>query len=218
MTMRSRASSLLLLLLAAGCTYRAQPSVRPAFDIPASFEERVPGAFALAVEVSDLPESARVMGLSCAAHTYRLELAEPLRLSVVRTFEPLVERLVVVEGGLSRAALERRGLDGLIRVEMEEVDARLRIVSGFLSADAEAEVSLAATLTVDGRKGRLLGTTLGVEAEATSEVAGLCAGPEKAVAAAAEKAIKKLVRRLGERFASSERLRRSLQEGEQRSM
>ncbi len=44
MTMRSRASSLRLLLLAAGCTYRARPSVRPAFDIPASFEERVPGA------------------------------------------------------------------------------------------------------------------------------------------------------------------------------
>lgn len=71
----------------------------------------------------------------------------------------------------------------------------------------EADVDLVASLRVDGRSGRLLGTTVAADDNAVTDAGTGCDGGAQAISLATSGALKKLMGRLGERLANSPRLR-----------
>lgn len=89
----------------------------------------------------------------------------------------------------------------------EELNGRLRVAPGFWVAGMEAEVELAASITVDGRKGRLLGQTVSGDGHAQGQAGGLCEGGAKVLTESAESAMKEAVGRLGEALVNSPRVR-----------
>lgn len=128
--------------------------------------------------------------------------------SVRKTFETLVEQIEVVDRPADRAELAGKGARGMIIVRGEELDGRLRVVPGFWQAGMETEVQMAASITVDGRNGRLLGSTVGGDGNAQADAGGFCEGGAKALTQSAEKAMKQAVGRLGETLTNSERIRK----------
>ncbi len=103
--------------------------------------------------------------------------------------------------------MKSMGKSGLIRVKGEEVDVDLRVIPGFWSAEMEAEVTLTASIIVEGPHGRLLGGTVSGEGENRQDAGGACGGGADAMSKAAADALRKLNRALGERLANAPKLR-----------
>lgn len=191
----------------AGCQYKAEPLSVGAYNVYSSYDGKLAGKYLLFIESANLSKDIKPSDLNCAAHTYPLALASGFSGSVHKTFANLVEQLEIVQMPVSREDLSAQGARGMIIVRGEEVNGRLRVVPGFWTAGMETEVEIAASITVDGRNGRLLGTTVAGEGNAQGEAGGLCEGGAKVLVDSAEKAMKQVVGRLGEALVNSERVR-----------
>lgn len=201
------AAAIVAALFVGGCQYKAEPMSVGAYNVYSSYGDKLPGKYLLYVDASALSKAIKPSDLNCAAHTFPLDLRSGFTGSVRKTFETLVAELEVVERPVDRAELQSRGARGMIIVKGEELDGRLRVVPGFWTAGMETEVELAASIIVDGRNGRLLGSTVGGNGNAQGDAGGFCEGGAKALVQSAEKAMKEAVGRLGEALTNSERVR-----------
>lgn len=207
--MKSIVAALAVLTLA-GCQYKAEPLSVAAYNVYSSYGEKLPGKYLLYVDAATLNKSIKPSDLNCAAHTYPLDLRSGFSGSVRKTFETLVSELETVDHPVDRAELAARNARGMIIVKGEELDGRLRVVPGLWVAGMETEVQMAASIVVDGRNGRLLGSTVGGDGNAQGDAGGFCEGGAKALTTSAEKAMKQVVGRLGEALTNSERVRKGI--------
>ncbi|MFC6486910.1 hypothetical protein [Nitratireductor sp. GCM10026969] len=190
-----------------GCQYTAEPLSVAAYNVYSSYDGKLPGKYLLYVDGNKLNKTIKPSDFNCAAHSYPLALSSGFTGSVRKTFANLVETVEMVDIPVDRSELPARGARAMIMVRGEEVNGRLRVVPGFWVAGMETEVELAASIVVDGRRGRLLGTTVGGDGNAQGTAGGFCEGGSAALTEAAEQAVKETVGRLGEALTNSERVR-----------
>lgn len=207
--------NLLIVLAAIGvsaCTYNASAPVSPAYDVYSNYADKLPGQYALFVDSEELAGEYSVDGYACSAHSYTQDASSAFEKSVTQTFQNLVENLEVVDQPLNQTDLADRGYTGMIVVEAEEIDVRINVIPGFWSADMTSDVEMAASLRVDGRNGRLLGTTVSGDDDAKTGAGSGCEGGAKALSMATSSALEELMQRLGERLSNSRRLREAADE------
>lgn len=193
------------LFAVAACTFNASVGVTPAYDVYSNHDTKVPGTWVLYVDVDRLREQSDVVGIGCSAHNYPLDMAAAFSPSAVATIGNLVESVQLVDSPLSSATLERSGYAGQIILKSEELSADLTVIPGFWSAEIEGDVEMAVSMIVDGRNGRLLGTTVTGDDEA--RVSGGCPAGGEAVGRAAEGALRRTLTTIGERLSNSPRVR-----------
>lgn len=196
-----------LVVLAAGCQYRAEPQPVGAFNVYTSFDSKLPGKYLLYVDATALDTTVRPTGLECSAHSYPLVISQSFASAARQTLANLVGELEQVQSPVDRSELAARGARGMIVVRGEHTISRLRAVTGFWSATMEADVEVVAGVTVDGRNGRLLGTTVAGNGRAETGAGGMCEGGASALADAATQAMRQNLTRIGEGVANSERVR-----------
>jgi len=109
-----------------------------------------------------------------------------------------------------RLGLAAEKARGMIIVRGEQSIAKLRVVPGFWTANMEADVEIVASIIVDGKSGRLLGSTVSGRGTAQSDAGSMCEGGAKALGEAAGEAIRQTLTRLGEQLNNSERVRKGL--------
>jgi len=213
--MGDKLRSLLIILAAvsvSACTYDASAPVSPAYDVYSNYEDKLPGEYALYVDAEELSGEYSVEGYACSAHNYTQDASSAFEQSVTKTFQNLVQNLEAVDQPLSSRDLEAQGYTGMIIVEAEDIDVRINVIPGFWTSDMSADVELAASLRVDGREGRLLGTTVSGDDDAKTGAGTGCEGGAKALSTATSRALEELMQRLGERLSNSRRLRNAAQE------
>lgn len=190
------------------CQYKAEPLTVATYNVYSSYEGKLPGKYLLFVDGSKLSKPIKPSDFNCAAHTFPLELGNSFSGSVRQTFGNLVSELEVVQQPADREQLKARGARGMIIVRGEDLSGRLRVVPGFWSAGIETEVEIAASITVDGQNGRLLGTTVSGDGNGQADAGIACEGGAKSLTQSAEDAMKEVLGRLGEALTNSERVRR----------
>lgn len=190
-----------------GCQYKAEPLTVAEYNVYSSYEGKLPGKYLLYVDGSKLDKPIKPSDFNCSAHTFPLKLSAGFTGSVRKTFANLVAELEVIDHPVDRAQLKSRGARALIIVRGEDVQARLRVVPGFWSAGIETEVEVAASITVDGANGRLLGTTVSGDGMGQSDAGFACEGGSKSLVTSAEQAMKEALGRLGEALTNSDRVR-----------
>ncbi|UXS00837.1 hypothetical protein [Agrobacterium tumefaciens] len=200
-------SSALLCVFLASCQYKAEPLTVATYNVYSSYEGKLPGKYLLFVDGSKLDKSIKPSDYNCAAHTFPLALSTSFSGSVRQTFANLVAELEVVQAPVAREELKARNARGMIIVKGEDVNARLRVVPGFWVAGMETEVEIAASITVDGQSGRLLGTTVSGDGNGQSDAGLACEGGAKSLTQSAEQAMKETLGRLGEALTNSDRVR-----------
>lgn len=200
--------ALALCVLAAGCQYKAEPLTVATYNVYSSYEGKLPGKYLLYIDGTKLNKPIKPSDFNCSAHTFPLALSTSFGGSVRQTFTNLVTELEVVDQPVDRAQLKARGSRGMIIVRGEDVNARLRVVPGFWTAGMETEVEIAASITVDGPTGRLLGTTVSGNGTAQGEAGFACEGGAKSLTQSAEQAMKETLGRLGEALTNSDRVRK----------
>lgn len=192
------------------CQYKAEPLTVATYNIYSSYEGKLPGKYLLYVDGAKLNKPIKPSDLNCSAHAFPLELANSFSGSVRQTFNNLVTELEVVQQPVDRTELKARGARGMIVVRGEDLNARLRVVPGFWSAGMETEVEIAASITVDGIGGRLLGSSLSGDGNGQADAGLACEGGAKSLTQSAEEAMKEVLGRLGEALTNSDRVRRGV--------
>lgn len=199
------------LMALTGCAYQAPVSVSAAYDVYSSYEERVPGRWAIFVDGSDFKDSdVKPSSYQCSAHTYPIDSADAFEKSTVKTFANLVESIERVNSPIPAAQLEQAGFDGQIIIKGQDMDVDLIFIPGFWTMRAEAEVDYEASLSAFMSSGKVLGTTVSAEGEEKGDGGTACDGGADAIGKAAEDGIKRVLRQLGERFSSSSRIREAM--------
>lgn len=193
--------------LVTGCTYNSTAPVSASYDVYSNYGEKVSGRYALYVDGDEFSGDFKPQGYNCSFHTFSQDASSPFEQSVLKTFENLVEYIEPVDNPLSGNDLTMRGLDGQIVVEAEDMDVRIKVIPGFWSSDIEADVDLAANMTVDSLNGRLLGTAVSGDGDAMTGAGSACGGGADAMALATSDALEELMQRLGERLSNSPRVR-----------
>ena len=190
--------------LLTGCTYQSQVTPQASYDVYSGYEDRVSGKWALHVSgENNLQGTAEELSYTCSAHNYPISYGSSFRNSVEATISNLVDDIestsdVPVESLDSATA-------GLIRVRAESADADLRFHQGFWTSKPEANARVRATLQVEGKSGKLMGTT--VIGRGTAGAEGGCEKGADALRKASEEALEELMREIGERFTNSPRVR-----------
>lgn len=194
-------------MLLSGCAYNAVPSAAPEFAVYSNYAEKLPGRYLLYISDNDTATEVRSDTFECSAHRFPLDLATSFRGSIVGTLGNLVEEVQLVDAPVTSADLAAQSARGMIIVRLENVDTDIRYRVGFWSQEARVETELTASVTVDGRDGRLLGRTVEADEEAQGSAGFACEGTADVLSASAQGAMENLMGRLGEALANAERLR-----------
>lgn len=199
--------ALLLAALLSACSYAARPVAIGSFNVYSSYEGKLPGKYLLFVDASALDRPIKPSDYACSAHKYPLQISATFNDSVRQTLSNLVAELEVVPAPVDRSELASRGARGMIIVRGESIDARLRAVPGFWTNDIETDVDIVASIVVDGRQGRLLGSTVSGSGHAQANAGFACDGGADSLAQAASKSVEQTLTRLGEALVNSDRVR-----------
>ena len=191
----------------AGCTYNSTAPVSASYDVYSNYSDKIPGRYALHIEGEEFSGDFKPQGYNCSFHTFSQDASGAFSQSIVKTFENLIDYVEPVEYPLDRNDITMRGLDGQIIVKAENMDVRIRVIPGFWSSEIEADVDLAANMTVDSMNGRLLGTTVSGDGDAITGAGSACDGGAEAMSLATSDALEELMQRLGERLTNSPRVR-----------
>lgn len=194
-------------LVLSGCAYNAIPSAAPEFAVYSNYAEELPGRYLLYVSDNDTATEVRSDTYECSAHRFPLDLASSFQGSVVGTLGNLVEEIQLVDAPVTSADLVAQGARGMIIVRLEDVDTDVRYRVGFWDMEARVETELTASITVDGREGRLVGRTVEADEEAQGSSGFACEGTAEVLSDSAQGAMENLMGRLGETLANAERLR-----------
>ena len=189
----------------AGCTYNATVGVTPALSVYSSHEGKINGRWALAIDVDRLADPGDVAGVGCSAHNYPIDMKSAFRASAVATIENLVEDVQLIDRPLPVATLADNGYAGQVILKSEELEAELQAIPGFWSGQIEGEVELTVSVIVDGRDGRLLGTS--VQEDGEVRIGGGCGDGGEALGKAGEESLKRTLTVIGERLSNSRRIR-----------
>lgn len=208
MRLHHYAVAAVLLGTIAGCQYTAEPPAIGSFNIYSSYDNKVAGKYLLYVDGGQLNRDVKPSDFNCAAHTYPLRLDQSFRDSARLTLSNLVDELEVVPMPVDRESLKSHSARGMIVVRGEHVVPKLRVVPGFWEAGMEADVEVVASIVVDGRDGRLLGSTVSGRGTEQNGAGTMCGGGSTALAGAASEAMRMALMRIGEEFANSERVRK----------
>ncbi len=196
------------LILLAGCAHQAQVAEAPAFDAVTSYGNKIPGRWVLFIDATALDTTAHPSGYACSAHSYDIKTAGAFQSSVRQTLENVFSQVETTPSPPSGGV--PRGAAGLIIVRGRETRTVLDVIPGFWSAKMRGRVTVSASVSVDGQKGRLFGRTFEGLGQTDSESGFACEGGGKALAAAAGRAVNNLVRQMAEALGNSPRLRRGI--------
>jgi hypothetical protein len=197
----------LWLLNLTGCSYNAAVLDTPSFSVASSFGSKVAGTWLLYVDAHSLEREVKTSSYACSFHKFPIQINGAFQSSVNETFANLLEHVEVVPSPMNLEQAKARGAKGIIIVRGDDVRPRLEVKPGFWSATMEAQATIVASLTVDGPKGRLLGTTVEGQGFATSESGAACSGGAKALSDAVGQGMGDTMRKLGEAVTNSERMR-----------
>jgi hypothetical protein len=194
---------------ASSCAYEAKPVAVPAFDTVTSFSSKISGKWLLYIEGSKMDAVIRPRDLNCSAHTFPVSGSSSFSGSVRQTLGNLFDSLDVVGSPISVSEARARGARGLVVVRAERLDGFLQVVPGFWSAKLVSDLEATATVSVDGASGRLFGQTFDARGRDEADAGLFCSGGAESVQRASQKAVRDLVRRLGEGVANSDRVRQA---------
>ncbi|ADZ70082.1 hypothetical protein [Polymorphum gilvum] len=194
-------------LALAACAYKAETISTPAYNVPLSYTAKIGGKWLLAVDTDRFSTVVRSSGMQCAAHNYPLDLKGSFETSVRQTLENVFQDLEVVEKPVPADQLAARGARGMISIRGEDIRGRLDVIPGFFTSAMRTRVELATAVTVDGRRGRLLGVTVDGDAEADGEAGFACEGGSRALAEAAGQAMRDNLRAVAEALGNASQLR-----------
>lgn len=192
-----------------GCAYKVQPDTARISNVHSSYDDKVPGRFALVLDYS-VREVHRVVtpvGEICAAHSYPIDMGDTLSVSVSHAMQQTFEYVVQMEVSPSVETMLKDGFRGVAVVKLEDFRPRLMCSQGFWSGTCSGSTDIGFSVSVRGTAGQLFATSAGGSKTADHGSLQGCAGAANAMGESITRATRDALERLAERMANSPRLR-----------
>jgi hypothetical protein len=207
MRMSAVAAIAVLGIALSGCAYQVETVSAPQLDVYSNYTDKVPGKWALVIEDAGFSQKVHAEGLSCAAHSFPLDLTSSFRQSAIATFQNIAGEVDVLDHAVPIEQIKAQGYAGEIDIKADDMRVRLNFIPGFFSATADADVELDAGLVVTGTSGRLVGTRASGKGHETSDAGAMCGGATDALGHGAQAAMKDVLGELAERFSNAPQVR-----------
>ena len=205
--MATKYAAVISAIFLTGCSYQTTPLESPAYNVVSSYGEKVKGKWLLYVDAAPLDRPIKTAGIACSAYKFPITMANVFTTSTRATIGNLVEAVELVSSPANAEQVAANGARGLIVVRGEELRPRLDVQQGFWSASMDATVVIIASVSVDGRSGRLLGSSVEGQGRANAEAGFACSGGAKSLEDAAGQSMTDTLRKIGESISNSERVR-----------
>ena len=190
------------------CSYTAEPARVSAFNVYSSYSDKLPGKFYLFVDAKGLDRTVKSSELGCSAHTYPIEISQTFLDSAHQSIGSLVELLEVVNS--PKKPEELSASEAQIIISGQRTDARLRMLEQFWTSSIETDVEITASVVVDGKKGRLHGSTVYGRGTANTDAGIACEGGSDSFSQSASDAMRQTITRIGEALVNSDRIRTNM--------
>lgn len=190
-----------LTLLAAACTHNVTPAPAASAPVYMTFEDKVPGRYALIVEASKMQSVVQAQGFSCQSQSYPIDSREAFRSAALATLQQAVEQVELVEGPPGA------GFDGVITVQVEDYSVNLLSVSGAWVAQLTADADISSVLTVEKGVDRVVARSFTVSKDRSNSAGIGCGGGAEAVAGATSAAVSAVLQQIAEEVARTPELR-----------
>lgn len=203
--MKTQITAILLLAaaLGGGCTYKGVAQPVPAKDVLLSYDDPIPGKWALVVSANGFLVEAEHVGYGCTGHTYQIDAESSFVQSVPPTLRQVFESLDEVDSELSGSAMLNDDYSGQIVVTGD----RMEVTAGPTGQGFRSEAEISAKVVVKSPDHRLIGTRLTADGDNSGGGGFACNDSPAIMESAVEEAIKSLMEEMAEEIGNSERLR-----------
>ncbi|MBI5886650.1 MAG: hypothetical protein HZB85_08760 [Deltaproteobacteria bacterium] len=198
-----------LVCLVSGCAYNVQPVSTKAINIYSSYENKVPGQFAVVLDdsIRNVNREVKPVSYACSAHSYPISLSDSIAVSVKHTLDSVFESTVEQSTVPSGEAMTRLGLRGVVLVRMDDFSPRLFCSWGFWSGTCSGSTDISFGVYIRGINGTLLATSVSGSKTFDGDSGGACGGGANVLSESITRATRDALERLAERVANSPQLR-----------
>lgn len=203
--------SLLVIASISGCAYNVPTiSVAPT-NIYTTYENKIPGNFALIVDdsVTNVSRQVRSSSHVCSAHTFPIVLGDSAASSINRLMESLFDNITTRSTMPTSDEMKRGNLKAAVVVKLDSFEPRVTCSMGFWSGSCTASADVSFGLVASGPSGRLAAFSSGGSKSADGDAGGACEGAARVLGDAISKSMKDALERMGERIANSQTLRQA---------
>ncbi len=195
--------------LGSACTHQVLPQVSAARTLYSSYDEKIPGQFALLLDGSlrALDQQIRPSTASCGASYFPVVAGDVLAASTAQTMEEIFEDVWLREQPPPDWELRIRKMGGVVFVKLDEFEPRLRCAGGAFFPSCIATTELSLGIRVSGPDGTLLGASVSGDGRAEGDAGWLCRDAAEILAESIDEAIRETLERAAERVSNSERVR-----------
>lgn len=192
-----------LLVSIAGCTYQAAAvrTAAPAAEIRVDRVRDHAVALYIDEESQELTSDARVIGITCSAHTFPLEMGPAVRQSIRSVLEGGFQGIQTI----TQTSAIPEGAPLFFRFTLEEFDPTVSFAANFWNSTATANVDIVMGVVASGIDGEEL-LRLTIAGDGTANSNGGCGEGATVLAEAGEEAIEELLENFVFRVINSDEL------------
>lgn len=199
-----------VVVVGAGCSYKASVPAVDIANIYTSYEEKIPGTVALIVDAQEdvFDRTIKPNTYTLGAHKYPIAAATAFKTSVLNTTKSVFENVVDRNEIPNIQQMYADNLNGYLVVHVKHFEPRISFIQGFWSATASSTVEIAFDFTVrDKNNGLILSSAVSASRTAEGDAGGAGAGGAPVIADATKKAVTEALERYAERLSNSSKLR-----------
>jgi hypothetical protein len=207
--MKAGILAIALCAIASGCAYNVQPTTARAVNIYSSYENKIPGKYAIVLDESlrSVNRDVRPATYVCSAHSFPIALGDTLVISVKRTLDAVFEDALERPSMPSAEAMKRDGLSGAILVKLDDFAPRLSCQMGFWTGHCTASTDIAFGVNVRGPGGGLVSTGVAGSKTVDGDSGAACEAGANVLSESISRATRDALERMAERLANAQKLR-----------
>lgn len=205
----SRLIIAIALVITSACSYNVAPTSAPAVNVYSSYDDPIPGRWAIVIDRSSMEFVREVKPSSfvCQAHKYPVDTGTAVTDSVRMTMSKIFAETEFRNSPPSHDAMMRNNMEGYVVVRMDNFSPRLTCTSGWWSASCMSTVDLSFGIEAREVDGEKFATSVGSTKTFDGDSGYYCGRASEVIAEAFRLAVKDAMERLAERASNSHRLR-----------
>ena len=193
-----------------GCGYKTTVNTVSGINVYSSYEEKIPGRFALVVDSQPelLTKKVKASSFTCSAHNFPVALSNTFESSIYEStkyfFEEVASRVTIP----SKEEMSKDELSGYILVKATHFEPKVTFIPGFFSGNVSTSADIGFEFSVIDRENKLiLSSAVSASRSSDGEAGGACEGGATSLSEAISKAFREALERYAERVSNSTKLR-----------
>lgn len=197
-----------------GCGYKTTVNTISGINVYSSYEEKIPGRFALVVDSQPdlLTKKVKASSFTCSAHNFPVELSNTFEASIYESTKSIFEEVITRVTIPSKEEMFKDDLSGYILVKATHFEPKITFIPGFFSGNVSTSADIGFEFSIRNKDNKLiLNSAVSASRSSDGEAGGACEGGASSLSEAISKAFREALERYAERVSNSTKLREAFE-------